>query len=184
ELVGDFDWVNSIAQRLGHSAALWVERPAGGRDATIGRPTLRPNRTEQGRVKPSAMLITAFQVEISRPGKSWLAAQHRCLARTRLEPHVNNVHLLAELGAAALRTLCPRRQDVFCRMPVPGVGALPREQGDHRAIHRLVVQKLIAPFALKQGDRDAPNALARDAPVGPRSDHVRDALLPPSRVPG
>ncbi len=42
---------------------------------------------------------------------------------------------------------------------------------------------LLQLVAQEHGDRHAPDALPRDAPVGTRGDHVGDALLAPGRVP-
>src|SRR5271165_7367912 len=129
------------------------------------------------------MLVPPLQVEVGRPGKSGLAPQNRCLARTGLEPHIDDVHLLTELCAAALRALGSRGQNLLGRMLVPGIRTFPSEQLDNGAIHRLAVQKFVAALALEHGDRHTPEALARDAPVRTRGNHVRDALLAPRRVP-
>src|SRR5271167_5074848 len=68
-------------------------------------------------------------------------------------------------------------------MLVPGVRAFAREQLDDTAIHSLVVEEHVASFALENSDRNSPDTLSRDAPIGARRDHVRDAFFTPSWVP-
>ncbi len=66
---------------------------------------------------------------------------------------------------------------------VPGFGAFAVEEVDDLAIERGVDDRLAAGFAQEDGDGHAPDALAADAPVGARGDHVGDALLAPGRIP-
>ena len=54
---------------------------------------------------------------------------------------------------------------------------------DDELVDRWIVQELVAAFALEHRDGHAPDALARDAPVGTRGDHVGDALFAPRRIP-
>src|ERR1019366_9357191 len=129
------------------------------------------------------MLIAALEIQIGWPGKSGIAAQHRRMARTGFEPYVDDVHLLAKLRPSALGAPDPGGKDLVRGVFVPGVSALASKQLDDRAIHRRIVEKFLASFALKHRDGDAPDALARNTPVGAGGDHVRDALLAPSRVP-
>src|SRR5271165_63126 len=55
----DVDRINAIAQAFGHGAPLLVEGPAGGRGHAVGRSVPSTNGAEQGRLKPTAMLIPA-----------------------------------------------------------------------------------------------------------------------------
>ena len=50
-------------------------------------------------------------------------------------------------------------------------------------VDRWIVERFVALLAQKDRDGHAPDALARDAPVGPGGDHVGDALLAPCRIP-
>ena len=52
-----------------------------------------------------------------------------------------------------------------------------------RSIDRLVAQRLAGLLVDEDGDRHAPGALARDAPVGPRLDHGADAVAALRREP-
>src|SRR5580698_8241701 len=68
-------------------------------------------------------------------------------------------------------------------MLIPGVGRFLAEQL-HHAIENLAVRhRLLAVLAIERDDRNAPHALARDAPVRPRSDHVGHALFAPRGYP-
>ncbi len=72
-----------------------------------------------------------------------------------------------------------------CRfVDVPGVGAFFFEEVDDALVDGFVVERGVALLAEEDGDGDAPDALAGDAPVGAGGDHVRDAVLAPGRVPG
>src|SRR4051812_35085389 len=123
-------------------------------------------------MEPSAMLVAAFRVEVGGPGKSGLLAEHGGMARARLEPHVDDVHFLLERRCAAVRTLRSFGNDgrsLFC---VPGIGAFPREQFHHGPIGLWRFERFAAAFAKEHRDWGPPNALARDAPIRTRSDHV------------
>ena len=66
---------------------------------------------------------------------------------------------------------------------MPGFGAFAFEQVDDFAIECRVDDRLVAAFAHEDRDRHAPDALAADAPVGARGDHVGDAFLAPRGIP-
>ena len=68
-------------------------------------------------------------------------------------------------------------------MDVPGVGAFFFEEVDDALVDGLVVEGFAAFVAEEDGDGDAPDALAGDAPVGAGGDHVGDALFAPGGVP-
>src|SRR6185437_12243411 len=103
--------------------------------------------------------------------------------RARVEPHVQDVTLLLEVGTAARRAARAGGQQLRRRALVPGVGALLLEDvGDVTGGLGAQERRLAAP-AIERGDGHAPEPLARDAPVGPGRDHVADALLAPGRIP-
>src|SRR5438105_2322796 len=60
--VGDVHGIDSIAERLRHGLALRIEGPTVSHDFTIWRVPAYTQRAEQGRVKPAAILVSAFQV--------------------------------------------------------------------------------------------------------------------------
>ncbi len=102
QAVGDIDGIDAVAERLGEGAALLVECPAGGGDHAVGRGVADADGGEQGRVKPAAMLVAAFGVEVGGEAELGFGVEHGVPACAALEPDVEDVHLLAELhdGAA------------------------------------------------------------------------------------
>src|SRR6266571_3620439 len=98
--------------------------------------------------------------------------EHGGVAGAGLKPYVDDVHLFAELCFAAAGASRPRRKDCSSFKLVPSIRAFAGEQVDHGAVRFFRFQKLAAVCAEKDGDGYAPNALARDAPVGPCGDHV------------
>ena len=100
-----------------------------------------------------------------------------------LEPDVEDVHLFAELFVAADGQAVSLGRSVGGFVAVPGVGAFFFEEIDDGLVDGLVVEGLVALVAEEDGDGDAPDALAGDAPVGAGGDHVGDALFAPGGVP-
>jgi hypothetical protein len=76
-----------------------------------------------------------------------------------------------------------RREDLFGGVGVPGVGAFAHEERDDEFVDGWVVEGRGAFAAEEDGDGDAPDALAGDAPVGAGGDHVGDAFFAPGGVP-
>ncbi len=74
-------------------------------------------------------------------------------------------------AAACRPRTCTRRLRLLC------------EELDDAFVDSGIVQRRVALLAEEDRDGHAPDALARDAPVGTRRDHVGDALLAPRRVP-
>ena len=68
-------------------------------------------------------------------------------------------------------------------MEVPGVGALFFEAIDDALVDGFVVEGFAALIAEEDGNGNAPDALAGDAPVGASGDHVGDALFAPGGIP-
>src|SRR5205823_9666013 len=99
------------------------------------------------------------------------------------EPDVEDVALLAELAAAALRARLARREKLAGRMLVPGVGPFLAEEVRHPLEELRGGDRLAALLAIENGDRHAPQPLARDAPVGAVLHHAADAFLAPGGVP-
>ena len=131
------------------------------------------------------MLVATLSVEVG----SWVGTrlllgigvevEDRVGAGARLEPDVEDVHLFAEFGVTALFTGCFGWQDFFRRVDVPGVGGFALEEFDYEFIYRWIFEWRGAFAAEEDGNGDSPDALAGDAPVGTRGDHVGDAVLSP-----
>src|SRR5438270_4485323 len=111
--------------------------------------------------------------------------EHGGMARAGLEPHINDVHFLAELFTATLFALRSRRKYLSGLVPIPRVGAFLREQLHHFPVHFGRAQQFVAlaVAAQKYCDGDSPDALPRDAPVRPCLDHIADAQLAPLWIP-
>jgi hypothetical protein len=99
------------------------------------------------------------------------------------EPDVEDVHLLTELfvTAGGAGGVFGEQRGGF--VEVPGVGAFFAEEVDDGLVDFFIVEGLAAFVAEEDGDGDAPDALAGDAPVGAGGDHVGDALFAPGWVP-
>src|ERR1700735_1421104 len=68
-------------------------------------------------------------------------------------------------------------------MGEPGVGAFTFEKRQNVAQGLVIGEDFSATFAIKYDQRDAPESLAGNAPVGPIRDHVVNALLAPGGNP-
>src|SRR5713101_6249888 len=68
-------------------------------------------------------------------------------------------------------------------MPVPGISAFTLEPLQDIPQRSKVLELFAARFAEEDDDRDAPEALPRDAPVGPLRDHLVDAVFAPTWEP-
>ena len=66
-LFADFDGVERVAERLGHGAALLVERPAVGNDAAVGCSVANAGGHEERAMEPAAILIGAFEINVGGP---------------------------------------------------------------------------------------------------------------------
>ena len=66
---------------------------------------------------------------------------------------------------------------------IPDVGGVLAEESDNAIENGFVGEGFGAAFAIENSDGDAPDALARDAPIGARGDHVGHALFAPGGIP-
>ena len=106
ELAGDFAG-DLAAHGFGEGFAVFVDGPAIGGDRLEGRAVVHADGAEQRGHEPAAVLVAALGVEVG----AWVGAG--CLhgvgvevedgvgAGAGLEPDVEDVHFLAELGVAA-----------------------------------------------------------------------------------
>ena len=146
------------------------------------RAAARAEADEQRALEPAAMLVAAFEVDVRRPGQLRPHRQHRLVARTRIEPDVEDVHLALEVVPPQVGQVRPGGHELLDRPLVPGVGAVASRRPPRRCStisgrqHRFAAAR-----AVERRNRHAPRALARDAPVRPVRDHVVDAVVPPRR---
>ncbi len=194
--VGDIDRVNAVAEGFAHGAALLVEGPAGGGDVGVRRVATQGHRSEQGGVEPAAMLVASFEIQ-NFPRMLAVLVLESCISVLELrigfadckpacagvEPDVENIGFLAEILAAAICAGSAGGEQSGYVGGMPGLNAFALYEVDEGAVERGVDDRLIALRAHEDGDGHAPDALAADAPVGARGDHVGDALLAPGWVP-
>ena len=75
---------------------------------------------QQRAVKPPAILIRAFQINVGGPFRTF---QYRKMRRAGIEPHIENVVFLPPFRSAA-GAFGSRGQQLFRRVLVPGVRTL------------------------------------------------------------
>ena len=149
---------DEVLKTLGVRLALLVDHEAVGQHRPVRRLVPASHAGEHGRVEPAAVLVAALQVEVHGP-EAVLALAHRGPAHARLEPHVDDVRLLAEVGGSAGAGHALGQQ--LSGVPgVPGVGALLGEDAGHMVDELAAGQGLVAILAVEHRDRHAPGALA------------------------
>ena len=158
---------------------MFVERPAVGDDAAIGRSVAHSGGHEQRTVEPAAILVWSFEINVRGPLR---ALQHGKIRGAGIEPHIQNVVFLPPFCRAAGAS-CAGRKPFFRRVLVPRVGAFPLEPFHDVAERLEILEPRPAAFAIKNNDGHAPESLARDAPVGAVLDHFVDAFFTPGRNP-
>src|SRR5581483_11994399 len=130
-----------------------------------------------------AVLVRALEVEVGGEPQLRPLLEHGRMAHARVEPDVEDVALLAEALPAARRAAEAGRQQLLRRPREPGVRALALEDRSDVLRDLLRQVRLAARLAVDGDDRNAPQALARDAPVGPGGDHPVDPVAAPRRDP-
>ena len=170
ELAGHLAGRGDVAERFRHLAALLVHDEAMGEHRLERRHAAGADRFQQRRMKPAAMLVGAFEIQIGRPGQA-ACFQHEGMGAATFEPDIDDVEHLFIGGGIA-----PGAEEAFRRRGVPGIGALGAENLDDAVHHDLVAQHLAGCLLDEHRDRHAPGALAADAPVGPAGDHRADAV--------
>ena len=142
----------------------------------------RADGHEQGRLEPAAVLVAALDIHIRRP-EALVALHGGDVGGAGVEPAVEGVGLLGEVLAAAVRAGEAFGQDVGRRAVEPGVAAFLFKELGHCLDALFVAHGLVAVIAVEHRDRQAPAALAGDAPVGALADHGGHALLAPRGEP-
>src|SRR5437879_1832285 len=101
------------------------------------------------------------------------------MARTRVEPDVEDVHLAFEGGAAALWT----REAVGherTRVPlVPSIGTVPLEYRGGLFDQLWCDDRCTTLCAVDCRNRHPPRSLPRNTPIGAALEHVEDAVVSP-----
>ena len=182
-LLDDVVRLDRIAERLRHLAAVLGHDEAVREDLPERRAAARAQADEQRALEPAAMLVAPFEIDVGGPRQLGPHREHRLMARPRVEPDVENVHLALEMAAAALGTREAGGNEILRRTLVPRVGAVLLEHGGRFLDERRRDDRLAARRAVHRRNRHAPHALPRDAPVGTVGDHVVHAVAAPRRDP-
>ncbi len=103
-LLDDVLRLDRVAERLRHLAAVFRHDEAVRQHLAERCAAARAQPDEQRALEPAAVLVAAFEVDVRRPGQLGSHRQHRLMARPRIEPDVEDVHLALEAGIAAGRT--------------------------------------------------------------------------------
>src|SRR4051794_17015856 len=91
-----------VADGFGLFLTLTVDYPPVRDDLFVRRLIVSRDAAAKARVKPSAILIAALQINIGRESQSFPACLQNCdAARARIEPNVENVCFLAKIAAVA-----------------------------------------------------------------------------------
>src|SRR5207302_2575273 len=109
-------------------------------------------------MEPSAVLVASFEIKIGGPGQVRFVPEDSGMARSRLEPDVENVSLFFELCAAAMGTLVAGPKNRIGLRRIPRIGAVLRNELHHLANYSRIVHGLAAVVAQKHRDRNAPNS--------------------------
>src|SRR3970040_915655 len=132
-------------------------------DGLVRRRAARPDRLEQRGLEPPAVLVGPLEIHLRGPTELGPRLEHRRVAAPRVEPDIQDVGLLPEALAAALRAprACWQERRGLPRVPLvtaPALAEDPRDVLDHL----LIEQQRPASLAVERDDRHAPDALARN----------------------
>lgn len=141
------------------------------------------HRGEQRALEPTAVLVGAFEIHVSRVLKLGAILADGLPGDAGIPPHVEDVLIGLEVMAAALGADAGLTQVALGSVGEPGVGALLVEELDDGVERGIIHDLLAAVGAGVAGDRHAPVALTADAPVGTLLDHGTDAVGRVGRIP-
>ena len=136
-------------------------------------------------MEPAPVLVATLQIHVRRRPVIGPDAglQHGGVADPRIEPDVEDVGFLLESAVSAVGADRPGRQQLSGLPLKPNVGTvLPDER--HNMIQHGPGQQFPAAVAtIENGDRDAPQTLAGNAPVRPVFHHAVDPVPSPGGNP-
>ena len=177
ERIGDLLRRDDVAHRLGHLAAFAVHYETVREQRVIGCAAVDGAGGQERTLEPAAVLVGAFEVEIGRETALFgvRATHHGEMRDARIEPHVKRVvHLAIVRGLVAEQFARVEREPRFDTGFFDAQGDLLDEFRRARMQRpRFLMQE--------EGDRYAPVALARDAPVGTGLDHRFQSGAAPGR---
>ena len=170
---------NRVADGLRHFVPVDIDQEPIRHNLAKRWPAARAEADEQRALEPAAVLIAAFEIDVGRPRQVGTDREHGLVARSGIEPDVEDVHLALEARAAAGRARQTLRDEFLGRPLVPGIGAVGVEDARGLLDERRRRDRLAAFRAIDGRDRHTPRTLARDAPVRPVRYHVVHAVVAP-----
>src|SRR5687767_7616837 len=90
--------------------------------AFVRRPAARRHGSQQGGVKPTAVLVTALEVEIGSAAQTRILLNHRRPAHPRVKPDVKYILFALKLLTATVGTLKAGRKQFRERTNKPSIG--------------------------------------------------------------
>jgi len=167
-LVVDFRRSNDVAERLTHLAALFVNGEAVGQKSFVRSTAVDGTAREQRRMEPSAVLVAAFKIQVSRISQliGVRTPHHGHVGCTGVKPHVERVFgLLVHFRFKIRKFGRCQTSPGFDAFFFNDVGNLVKD------LHRFRMQ--FAGFLMdEEGQRNAPVSLTGNTPVRTVGDHV------------
>ena len=102
-LVDNFLRSYGITHGFTHLTTFTVNGKAVRQNGLIRSDAVSCYRCEQGRVKPTAMLVRSFQVHVGRICQFGIMAQYALVRTTAVKPDVHNIRFFTEFRTTALR---------------------------------------------------------------------------------
>ena len=168
----DFLRRDDVALGLRHLLALLIHGETMGDNGVIGRTAARRTTYDERRLKPAAMLIGAFQIDIRRPFEIRAVFQCEGMRTAAVEPHVENVHDLLPFGMVVVIA-----EEAFLgAFSKPGISAFSLK-GLHNPLIDGIVEQNLALLVRENRYWDAPRSLPRKNPVGFAFDHGAQTIL-------
>ncbi len=169
---------------LGYLVPFLVDNEAVSEHPLVGSSVKCDHSCPQRGLKPAAVLIAALRIKIGRPRRAALAAlEHRSVAGTGIEPHVERVATTGEFVRhwPAGRQFHPF-ENLGRTLGIPAIASDLRHLFGHGPGDSTIEVGFLV-LVVEGGDRHTPGALATDAPVGARFDGASDTGFAPRRHP-
>ncbi len=174
---------DDVAGRLGHFLAGPVHHKTMGQHRFVGTDAPGAHRSQQGTVKPAAMLVASFQVEVGRVTEIIPVQEHGGITGAGIKPDVQDVGFRLKLPMSTGWTHSSLRQEKGRRFRKPDISTMFGKKIGH-PVHQGFIHQGFATFlTIKNRNRHSPDPLAGDAPVGTVFNHPVDALPAPLRNP-
>ncbi len=174
---------NHIAEGLGHFAPLTIHCPPMCKNRLIGCLAFTGNGCEKGGLEPTAVLVSAFQIQIRRPFEIRTGFQHRRVGRAGIKPNVHNVFFFSKMTSAAVGAFRALGQNLIRTVGIPCIRTLFAEQLRNRLDKVAVNDGLTAVLAVENRDGNPPKPLTGYTPVAAFANHGNNSLFTPSRQP-